>query len=400
MKEYKNIELTEEEYSSISKISRLIAMEKIGAIDAKGQDILVDWINSSADNEKLYKTILSSLEEDRKNKYVFDKTQGWECLQNKNKKKKLIEPILRWVAVFIVLIGASTYMITKNTNTSKYSNITRIDINSYEKVVLKLDNGKKLQLDLQSGEIPTSYSKVKIYNDSTLLSYKNTENTDKAESLKYNEVYVPERAKYQILLSDGSKVYLNSKSNIRFPVKFAQDKREVEIEGEVFFEVKKYSNLPFIVKTKKYDIKVLGTEFNVSAYEDDDNVVTTLKSGSILIEKDGLINPHILSPNQEFSYNKSTEKSDIKSVDTSYSMAWLDNKFRFRDLALFEIMKIMERKYGIKVIYEDEKLKHLKYGLNMSQPSSIEPILSIFEKNGKIKIEKYNNTVRIKPGRL
>ena len=210
---------------------------------------------------------------------------------------------------------------------------------------------------------------------------------------------MPKGGEYQLVLSDGTLVYLNSMTKIRFPERFSEKCREVEVCGEAFFEVAKNKHVPFIVKTGAYEITVLGTKFNVSAYADEHVTTTTLVEGAVSISGKCIGEARILRPNEQLVLDRENGTVNVKNVDVSYSTAWKDGMFRFRDVRLEEIMRVVERWYDMTVMYEDASVKDLCFGFNMSRHETIEPLLDIFELNGKIKISKEGKILKIKCGR-
>ena len=188
-------------------------------------------------------------------------------------------------------------------------------------------------------------------------------------------------------LADGTRVWLNSESELHFPLQFGGEQRIVQLTGEAYFEVAKDAARPFIVKTSHYNIEVLGTRFNVADYDNDMSVHTTLVEGKVAVSGPG-VRQRILQPNEQFVLDKNTGKQEIKTVDVSYIVAWKDAGFRFRDVRLEDIMHAIERWYDVTVFYENQEVKDYRFGFNVGRDESIDPILRIFEANGRIKIDR------------
>ena len=263
---------------------------------------------------------------------------------------------------------------------------------------LVLPSGEVVDLVARSGVISRGENTV-INNEGKTLSYKNTGNQAPMDSLRYNEVIVPKGGEYQLVLSDGTLVYLNSMTKVRFPERFSEKCREVEVCGEAFFEVTKNKDVPFIVKTGGYEITVLGTKFNVTAYADEHVITTTLVEGVVSISGKCIGAARTLWPNEQLVLDQTSGGVEVRKVDVNYYTAWKDGMFRFRDVRLEEIMRVVERWYDMTVVYEDESVKDLHFGFNMSRLETIEPLLNIFELNGKIKITKEGKVLKIQRGR-
>ena len=217
-------------------------------------------------------------------------------------------------------------------------------------------------------------------------------------NLVYREVCAVRGEKLLVLLPDGSRVWLNADSKLTYPEQFAKYNRNVTLEGEAYFEVAKDAARPFIVKTFHYNIEVLGTRFNVADYDNDMSVHTTLVEGKVAVSGPG-VRQRILQPNEQFVLDKNTGKQEIKTVDVSYIVAWKDAGFRFRDVRLEDIMHAIERWYDVTVFYENQEVKDYRFGFNVGRDESIDPILRIFEANGRIKIDRNGKVLRIRRGR-
>lgn len=166
-----------------------------------------------------------------------------------------------------------------------------------------------------------------------------------------------------------------------------------------FFRGGGNKRVPFVVKTDAYEITVLGTKFNVTAYADEQVATTTLVEGAVSISGKCIGEAKALRPNEQFVLDRVSGSVEIKNVDVNYYTAWKDGMFRFRDVRLEEIMHVVERWYDMTVVYEDESVRDLHFGFNMSRLETIEPLLNIFELNGKIKITKEGKVLKIKRGR-
>ncbi len=205
------------------------------------------------------------------------------------------------------------------------------------------------------------------------------------DKISYNELTTPRGSKSSITLTDGTQVWLNAGSTIKYPDRFGTDQREIFLEGEAFFDVKRDESRPFFVKTNEIYIKVLGTQFNVKSYPEENTIETTLVTGSIEIEakKAGTIQKQCLKlkPNQKATFSKSSHKLSlleekipgrIKSarveevkisdkINTEIITSWKDDKLVFSKERFEDILVKMERWYDVEIILNDENLKDYKY---------------------------------------
>lgn len=381
-----------------------IAKSMAGELSDEELQLLDEWRMTSARNHQLYDRIVSRERREAKRRHftAFDKVSGWQGYSKKlketEKKVNRWRVFLRYAAILLIPLSATVYGVLR----SGEETVSLADLNAITpggtRAELVLPSGEVVDLVAKSGVILRGENTV-INNEGKTLSYKSIGNQAPMDSLRYNEVIVPKGGEYQLVLSDGTLVYLNSMTKIRFPERFSEKCREVEVCGEAFFEVAENKRVPFVVKTDAYEITVLGTKFNVTAYADEQVATTTLVEGAVSISGKCIGEAKALRPNEQFVLDRVSGSVEIKNVDVNYYTAWKDGMFRFRDVRLEEIMHVVERWYDMTVVYEDESVRDLHFGFNMSRLETIEPLLNIFELNGKIKITKEGKVLKIKRGR-
>ena len=183
-------------------------------------------------------------------------------------------------------------------------------------------------------------------------------------TLRYNEVFIPHGQTFRLKLSDGTLVWLNAGSKLRFPQSFvnSDNKRIVYLEGEAYFDVAQNKKKPFIVNTQEVDVKVLGTKFNISSYDTDDEIVTTLIEGSVnVFETRTPENGMNLTPSFQANYNKFGNEFKKAKVDTGIFTAWMHNRLVIDHLKFSEILVKLERKYSVKFVNNSESLDNEIY---------------------------------------
>lgn len=208
--------------------------------------------------------------------------------------------------------------------------------------------------------------------------------------------------KKEIILPDGSKIWLNSDSKLSYFSNFGKEiKREVYLNGEAFFDVTKDSLHPFIVKTDKIEIQVLGTSFNVNSYSDDDIIETTLVSGKVeitkkktLLGKDEIVD---LEPNQKVSFSKKSAKFDTEKVDTEIFTSWKENKLVLYNEPMGKLVKKLERWYDVKIEIESKEIEKYRYTATF-EDESIRKVLDLLKMSAPIdfKIQKNNEIIIFK----
>ena len=296
---------------------------------------------------------------------------------------------------FFIPIAISVFIfLTKNT--PQTSSIAKSEIVAGKsKAKLTLADGTVMDLQDTMGFMIEERDGTSINKTESQLSYEKVRK-EEIQKLIYNTVETPTGGEYILNLSDGTKVYLNAKSKLKFPVQFVGNNRIVELEGQAYFDVVKDKMHPFIVKTRNLGIRVLGTSFDVSSYPDDENVITTLVEGAVRISVKGVEKDVELRPNDQAVFNKVKRNVDVHKVDTRYYTAWKDGMFRFRDQRLEDIMNILARWYNVDVYFQNSDTKNLLFGCNVNKYSSIEPILEIFESTEKVKIDINKSSIIIK----
>jgi len=190
--------------------------------------------------------------------------------------------------------------------------------------------------------------------------------------------------KTKVLLSDGTAVWLNTKSKLTYPKSFSGLKtREVTLEGEAFFDVTHDENAPFIVNTVNFHIEVLGTAFNVKSYPEDANQVTTLVRGSIKLKVKGgtkLQEQEVLmAPNQEITYNKDLNEIKLGYVKAVEASAWIEGKYKFKQKSFREIANELERGYHVKFAFSDSATQNLTFTGTLSQDDKIDQIMKVIK---------------------
>lgn len=299
-------------------------------------DVLSIELTDQDLNERQKENVLS---------YIFN--YGHKRTAIKNSTKLWPRLIAAASIVLVASIGFYFYNTSRETEQqSFYAN----DIDpGKDGATLTLADGKKILInDVSAGNIALQ-SGVRISKtvDGQIIYEITGSNSDKIE---YNTLTTIRGEQTQVLLPDGSLVFLNAASSLKFPTSFAKLKeRSVEISGEAYFEIAKDKAHPFIVKNEKQEVEVLGTHFNINAYDDEPSVKTTLLEGSVKISTDQ--NTKVLKPGEQAVNNN--EKLSIGEVDVDKAVAWKSSKFVFDDENIESVMRKLSRWYNVEVIYQD-----------------------------------------------
>lgn len=298
---------------------------------------------------------------------------------------------LRWLAAaaaVMVFASVSLYMWQQSSNGSKSSVQESIPAGG-NRATLTLANGRTIDLSTEhSGIIVAGHV---TYLDGTVIM--ENEAPARPPHSMFNSISTPKGGTYRITLPDGTSVWLNSASTLRYPSQFAGGERIVELIGEGYFSVAPNKNKPFKVMSEGQQIEVLGTVFNVSAYGDDESTKTTLVEGSVKLSGD---NAHaaVLRPGEQAVL---TERGfDVQHIDTVEFTAWKDGYFYFNDADIYTVMKQFERWYDIKVRYETDSRSDQFVG-KIPRDFDLASALSILKRTG-VNVELEGRTLVILPG--
>lgn len=269
--------------------------------------------------------------------------------------------------------------------------------------VLVLAGGNRINIDSTSGNVIAKEGDVNIVKKNGHLVYENNNGLANANT-GFNSIITPRARQFHFTLADGTGVWLNAASSIRYPVVFNADVREVEITGEVYFEVaqikapgKPEGKIPFIVKINKANnhggqVEVLGTHFNINAYDDEEFVKTTLVEGKVKVSHNN--QQLLLTPGNQSILDKKGNIRLSKNVDTEQILAWKNGYFSFDKTDIASAMRQLERWYDIKVVFQDGKIPEEYFWGDVSRNSSLSVVLKAFEMSGiKFMIDGNNVTV-------
>lgn len=269
------------------------------------------------------------------------------------------------IAALLFIVLSIGFLFYKNYNRPQHhhvaQNTSSIDIEpGGNKATLTLEDGSTITLDeLQDGQIAEQSGIVISKMNGGQLLYSNNGINKGLSRSGFNTISTPRGGEFQIILPDGTKVWLNAASSLKFPTQFSQTERKVELQGEGYFEVAKNTTSPFIVSTKKQNVTVLGTHFNINSYEDEGSVKTTLIEGSVQVSLGSITKGDEsrtakvrLKPNQQSIL--AGAGLNVIDVNGEESIAWKDGYFNFQHADLPMVMRQLSRWYDIDVVYQGE----------------------------------------------
>lgn len=269
------------------------------------------------------------------------------------------------------------------------------------KAVLTLANGSAVILDETNGVLSKQGNVSVTKSKDGKVTYEVAKyKDDKDKAAAYNTIATPRGGQYQVNLADGTKVWLNAASTLKFPVAFNTKKRVVELTGEAYFEVnpkplagKKQVRIPFLVKTRNQVVEVLGTHFNVNAYDDEPNTKTTLLKGAVKVVQTASHHSALLKPGQQSVTDKDIT---VFEVDASQSVEWQKGYFLFDNESAESIMRKISRWYNVEVEYKGN-IRYRKFGGRISKFEDISQILKVMEKTQVIHFQIEGRRVIVMP---
>lgn len=261
-------------------------------------------------------------------------------------------------------------------------------------VELILSSGERMVLGTDSLRLGNRVEAGMLKDSLRKLSYLQAPAGQDGQEEIFNTLVIPVGGLYELELSDGTRVWLNSVSQLRYPVQFTGKERKVYLSGEAYFDVKTDSLRPFVVESEGMDVRVYGTEFNVTAYRDE-KLRTTLVQGKVGIKVDGE-KELLLRPGQMAEYDAQTKHLEVQEVNTYLYTAWIEGTFAFKDETIEEIMGRLSRWYDLNVFYANEEVKKQLYDGIIPQVKDFEDVLRIIEGTATIHFEIKGNTVIVR----
>ena len=378
-----------EQDKHITHIADLIIAELTGKIDDAGRNELENWKHESPEHLRLYNLYQSPDFIARKFEFIkeYSAIEAYQefagrVKQAKRQKRTLV--LYRYVAAVVLLfvLGGSFYFF-HDTKDESIVFVQKIQPGSCKAILTEPDGTK----------IDISDTTFLAFVQKSVMSRKNEEEKEVVETL-YHTITIPRGGEYDLLLSDGSRLRMNSESEIRVPVTFEKGQREVFMKGEIYFDIVRDSLAPFVVHTHQGDIRVLGTSFNVRDYQDEDFLETTLVNGKVAFEREG--NYSYLKPGEQLRLNKEDGKTTVETVDVLLYCSWKDGRFVFEKQRLEVIMNTIARWYNINVFYESSSVKDILFTGNIKRYGDLEQVVSMLKLINKIDIKIKDRNVFVR----
>ena len=372
-----------------------------GLLNGEGKqmdDEVSEWAKESDRGKRILDELkdLDFYVEKEAKKREIEKCYSWEEFmtwrRRYERRRKLL--VVRCVAAVVILFLVSTcvWFVNRGGEESQFMFPSEIKPGSL-RASLILNDGQEIMLDKRLS-LMESDSSVVLSNEKGELSYRNVR--ERAGESSVNTLRVPCGGEYQLMLADGTRVRVNSESELVFPTCFNSDRREVFLKGEAYFQVAPDSDKPFYVRVNDYIVKVTGTSFNVTSYTDDPCTMTTLVEGKVSVYGNDSTWNCDLTPGHMLKFDKGTTRVTSEECDPRIYTSWIDGEFKFRDMRLEDIMKKLNRWYDFEVAYEEEELKDLRFSGAAEKYNPVEFLLKMIEEVTKVRFDIEGKRIMVK----
>jgi transmembrane sensor len=393
---------------SNSTIVAIIERSGTGALTSEEEQLLAAWLDNASAEEfhevlDQCETLPERFSEYRPLSPAFG--HQLEARLDEQDKAGIVRPMgpmvwKKWAAaaaaVIVLLSGATWFSLHhRSKDDASQVNVLPDVAPGGDGAILTLADGRKIVLDSVGSGTVANYPNITITKQGNgQLAYNNVQGTPAVSF--YNTLTTPKGKKTSVILSDGTQVWLNAASSIKYPASFTGRERVVEITGEAYFEVAKHAIMPFIVKKSgsDYRIQVLGTSFNINTYEDEDAIRTTLLEGSVNV-LNGAVSS-MLKPGQQALVSNGNAKINVLSnADVEDVMAWKNGIFHFDRSDIQTVMRQLARWYDVDVEYKGTIARH--FGGTISRNVNISQVLKMLELTGAVKFSVEGRRIVVMP---
>ncbi|MCI7294813.1 FecR family protein [Butyricimonas virosa] len=367
----------EHQYSD--RIVRLLQLYLLGDITEEERQELEDWCEEAPRNRKLFEQIC---QEDlfSKERYVYEKIHDTKAFSvfEKRVRKVSSRSIGNWwkyaaVLLFPILVVGSWKLMHETEQVSIVASSVAPIQPGCSQAVLVLDDGRKVFLKEEEEGVISEDKEITVTGEKDRLVYTSSEGKN-VDEIRFNELEVPRGGEYKVRLADGTLVYLNSATRMKYPVKFDEKERKVYLSGEAYFEVAKDPERPFFVEMEGVEVRVYGTSFNVNTHQEG-NIQTVLVKGSIGVKVLSSGMESMIRPGQMAEFKQGNTKVDVKDVNVAVYTDWKDGIFRFENQRLEDILAVLSNWYDMNVFYQTVSVKELHFSGYMERYKDVSVIL-------------------------
>jgi len=382
------------EEDQYNRIKSLLVKQLLSDLTDEEREELEQWRNLSDENEGLYQRLndkdylvnrFNDFNEilSKENRDTINRRAGLKVKFNSAFRSVWFRRI---ASSFIIIAAAySAYRITAEIKKNYSIRETYSKLEDVRRRSVTLTVGGNRVIDIGNLPANTRIEGVDAALIDGSLNYSLTDNVKRLNNsrVEMHEIFVPEIKIFKVVLPDGSKVWLNSRSHLYYPSVFGDSSREVYLDGEGYFEISKDAERPFVVRGNGLNISVTGTKFNFKAYSDDNLLSATLAEGKITVEyKDasGQYRKNVMQPGYQSNLDKESKELFVQHVNTSFYTCWKDGLYYFDSMRLEDIMDDIGRWYGLEVVFVDNTYKDRILSGKLSREDEAEKMLESFRR--------------------
>lgn len=380
------------------KITDLIYREFLGELSEEEQNELQLWIGQNDKHKQYYEKLFTGYSLDRiKSLDRVDTVAAWKKWNGKYRYKRSVRYYLQYAAAFVLLVGVASWLYFNEGQKIEAPRVFAEKVSpGRPSAILTIEGKKKIVLGKNAQEYLNFDREINAVADSANLFYESK--TDGNQAVMHT-LEVPRRGEFFIMLSDSTRVWINSASRLRYPSFFEGKERVVELEGEAYFEVCENKAKPFIVRTRGIEVEVLGTCFNVASYEESPDILTTLVEGKVKVRvsPDKGTSEIVLLPGMQSVYNRETGSAEVRcDVNTRLYTAWTRGYFIYENVRLEDIMREVCRWYNAEVVFGDKEARGLEFTGEFKRYDSFEQVLNFLRLTKKVDIKTDGNVIYVK----
>lgn len=385
--------------SDIFELAEIIVRSMQKELPESKQQLLDAWLAESEEHQTQYAMFQETafLQERLKQHQAINYQEDYRLFADKQQQKRQSHPrflrhITRYAAVIAILLSGIIGLYLSDHQT-EIPEIANESATLRKKAVLTLAKGEQIALSDTIQTLLQSQAGADINIEGSQISYHVKE--EDTTTVQYNSLQTPRGGEFVLTLSDGSRVWLNAESEIRYPVKFTDEKRLIYIQGEAFLEVATDPEHPFVIVSNQTEITVLGTSFNFRSYPEEENIITTLVSGSVRMTSDAK-QDILLSPGEQGILDKKTGTLSKQLVETYLYTAWKDGRIVFRETRLEDLFNFLARWYDLQIVYHNPETKDIRFTGDIDKTEDFHSILKIIELNERVHFSVDNRVVHIR----
>lgn len=363
-------------------------------LDDVGREEVKAWLEESEGNKEYFREFQRVYLEFQWGVYAREVKSDFNLLRKKLRKRSSLQVWYGVAAAVVILLSVGGILLWNSGEIEEkpVQVAKKVTIRpGKSQAILVLSSGEEVAMGNVSRQLEEKDGTSVVVSETGRISYQSAEGkggTTKDTARVMNRLVIPRGGEFNLTLSDGTRVWLNAETELRYPVQFNGKERVVYLKGEAYFEVSKNKEKPFLVQVDDMSVKVYGTAFNVNTYN---KIETVLVTGSVSMNQGG--KEVLLKPNQKGVFDQVSGKITVEDVDVLAYVSWKNGDFIFRNESLNSIMDKLSRWYGLEVLYQDAGLQEVRLSGNLKRYKDVRELFVSFEKISDARFKVQGNKV-------